>query len=1453
MKRKLNWKLLLLLGVLTALGLGAFLTVTVRGSARSLMSRGDVFAANHEYQEALTLYRRGLQSEPHHMLLLSKCATMVQALGPEPLDVALEHTRFMMQCYERILSVDPVNDFAQNAILTLAYDWASSLNDQQLWQNLYDRAKDLIASARIMQAPANPVARRYLAVAEMNRGVTVDVEEAELRIRDVLMSSLQEFPEDDELTVLLANYYTAMGRRMKQLDQPVSSARFFDEAEQVLVGGSGSTVVQVARARTFFTAGRLANALEVLRQLERGMDRLTDRRALQAAAELYREFDLSIAAAQPALKYNVVSILERLRDQYPDMMIAQMMLATWYKEQQDFDGMESTLLTMWEGHSEVIPGSRALAAASLRPAAGGELVQLYLQRSEQPNDSGYIEKSRVILDRLQLVERKDSLLYVLEGKVSLAEGKFERAAEQFIEAESRYGIEDPQVLYQMSRALLALGETDAAHDRLLQILQRGTVSPRVCLDLVQICLQERDFIGAQKYADVGARAFPENEELKLSKVQVLLARAEARPDGDRAEWLAKARNILLEVPTSNEDAVWAKARVLRSEGQLEQAYDLLMGAIEANPLDQRATLLLIDVEVELGRQDSAIERLLQLRETDPASAVIAFRLADLMQDQSVLAPFETAVLEDADRLDDRYRLYEYHRRHGRVEKALVFLDQAAQLRPNSYKLLSELLKRRIELQAWGAAEKLVVRARELNVDQVQGYAFDGQLQLARGQFDRAEFLFQQAVNMRPNDSELWKMLGDAMVQAGKPQSAQDAYERAVKLRPRLDAQWALHRLYHLQGNYQQAGKILSQLAAVSGDAGARNMELNYMALYVDANRARAERQALLKSEPDNWVNWRALAGIYEQAGEYADARRLLDKLNARTPRSLTDVVGLATVMREQDEAEAGLAVLTEYVLSKGDNAEVLDWLALARFEDSLKRQELAESHFRKALDVDQTLLAARAYADWLKSHGQMKTAIDQFRWIKEQSDQAQDELRYIIELLEMGNRSLASAELVDFLNDHPADAQTLILKGLIAESEQREGDAGDAFDQAIEMAPSNPNAFYQRASFALRYPESHTEEEAIADLKQALKFDPEMREAREMLARLEADRSGGETRAAMHYLAIIDATPERKEPYLALARLYLRSKELWKLEPLLGQARKQFPADPVWDQVTAQMLLQVGRKQDALVMLQKLFEAHPSIESLQSMVQLQLQLEQYDELLRTLQEQAALAKDSGWMTGIRGVALAQTGRLDAGWRTVGEGLRQLSEQSVDLEPLLSIAERCFRPARWVELCEEFLKSGYDVAVCARLAERYISERQFELAEALLREGLIHPQGRVRLLSQQSSLRVAQGRPADAALVCEEILKVAPNDILALNNLAHLLSEELGAPERALIYAEKAVELSGRQSGVPAGLLDTLGMVHYRLNNFEQAVFYFNRSLNEQETETVRAHLKMASNRLTTGD
>ncbi|MEC7518560.1 MAG: tetratricopeptide repeat protein [Myxococcota bacterium] len=163
-----------------------------------------------------------------------------------------------------------------------------------------------------------------------------------------------------------------------------------------------------------------------------------------------------------------------------------------------------------------------------------------------------------------------------------------------------------------------------------------------------------------------------------------------------------------------------RARILEARGQTDEARPLYEAALAVpGPEGRHARIRLASIELDAGRATRAIELLEPLRGEAAADLETAPLLA------------RAYLLED--RLDD----------------ASEILDAAIRRRPE-------------------AAELLAAR---------------GSLQLRRGQVQEALISLRRAASSRENDPDLAVDLGDAARQAGEATEAQQAYERALTLRP----------------------------------------------------------------------------------------------------------------------------------------------------------------------------------------------------------------------------------------------------------------------------------------------------------------------------------------------------------------------------------------------------------------------------------------------------------------------------------------------------------------------------------------------------------------------------------------------------------------------------------------------------------------------------------------------
>jgi Flp pilus assembly protein TadD len=108
--------------------------------------------------------------------------------------------------------------------------------------------------------------------------------------------------------------------------------------------------------------------------------------------------------------------------------------------------------------------------------------------------------------------------------------------------------------------------------------------------------------------------------------------------------------------------------------------------------------------------------------------------------------------------------------------------------------------------------------------------------------------------------------------------------------------------------------------------------------------------------------------------------------------------------------------------------------------------------------------------------------------------------------------------------------------------------------------------------------------------------------------------------------------------------------------------------------------------------------------------------------------------------------------------------------------------------------------------------------------------------------QMAMIYDLSGRRGEARPLYDQVLKLQPDNPLALNNLAYLLAEEGGNLDQALTMAEKAKQKAPQNLDIA----DTLGWIYIKKNLSENAVRVLQEIVSKQPGNPIyRYHYGMA--------
>jgi Tfp pilus assembly protein PilF len=118
-----------------------------------------------------------------------------------------------------------------------------------------------------------------------------------------------------------------------------------------------------------------------------------------------------------------------------------------------------------------------------------------------------------------------------------------------------------------------------------------------------------------------------------------------------------------------------------------------------------------------------------------------------------------------------------------------------------------------------------------------------------------------------------------------------------------------------------------------------------------------------------------------------------------------------------------------------------------------------------------------------------------------------------------------------------------------------------------------------------------------------------------------------------------------------------------------------------------------------------------------------------------------------------------------------------------------------------------------------------AEGKLDSARGILNELLKTEPRHADALALLASLEHQAGNYQAAAEAYRKALDIQPRNVLALNNLAFLLVENLGRPDEGLQLAQKAKELAPESAAVD----DTLGWAYYHKGLYGSAVQHLERA------------------------
>jgi tetratricopeptide (TPR) repeat protein len=584
-----------------------------------------------------------------------------------------------------------------------------------------------------------------------------------------------------------------------------------------------------------------------------------------------------------------------------------------------------------------------------------------------------------------------------------------------------------------------------------------------------------------------ARAMRSPEYLVHSGL--LLARAQ-RDTGSGIDAIQTATRVL-EVDPDNEEAILLRAQAHLGESLEDRALEDLDLAEKLGSDKAMLDLLRLDALLGLGREEDAEKLLAELtveaeamRDDEPDKAA---RLCAA----TATFTYERGRIEEAKKRFDECLEGDGFLHWTLVQAATDFFDKHGELERTT-----ELLKRRFD------HDPKLLEARVMYADRLQRV----------GRLDEAEALLLEATE---EQKAAWMALADLYAIAGDVRKALGALDKAIEASPEPPEDWLFSRADFLLalGEVDQAEKAVE---AIEIPAHRALLKARIAMARGRLDEAIREFEEGIRLWPDNPDARYLAARVYERKGDWKQAAAHYREAARMDPPHYASSLALAELQRALGDMEGVSFLLLRLGDKHPNDAKVIEKL------------------IEHAGDTGNAELGLRMMTHLSRLRGQAPHAV------------ALAAKR--MELAEGPEAALAAIDKTGLDVLEPANVEALEARCRLLIALDREADASQAIERALEKAPDSARLFVLRA---FMHREAGRIEPARADLEQARRIDPEHLPAVLELASLEAAEGHPDAARALYgqasELAAAQSKPDEPGDFaaaLALARLEIEAGEV---------------------------------------------------------------------------------------------------------------------------------------------------------------------------------------------------------------------------------------------------------------------------------------------------------------------
>ncbi|MFH1615668.1 MAG: tetratricopeptide repeat protein [Planctomycetota bacterium] len=1095
------------------------------------------------------------------------------------------------------------------------------------------------------------------------------------------------------------------------------------------------------------------------------------------------------------------------------------------------------------------------------------------------------------------VVKWQGLLDLAKGKRTSGIRKMYKAFEQFKAAQ----IKDVQLSYRLTKAFENTSQQGAVLDFLSSAWPNITQNrPDTFLDFAGLFLRLDSADQAQNFVNRYEELYSANLRSRLIRVNANIAAGQFDEAQKQLETLNQADSNTIIAGLSLHQAQIRRLNSAISNKKLaEEGVESNVAAVDERSYE----VMNAEIRKHRNAQKVLIEEILRSQPDSPAVQVFSGLCRDYINDkdfarakslvdvvlkylpgnttalvyQRMLAEPDPAAIpqerylqiakEVLENVPDEYeRAVALARFYSETEpnKAISQYQKVLDIKPSDTIAIGTLFDLALSQKEMGLAREFAEKARRLNLDECEGNIFAARIALAEKQYKDAIARIDDALKLRPVFAFAYTLRSSVNISLGNEADAIADAQKATTLdvmNGTIAKQYA-SLLY--QRDLKLKGSLTAEQAAQTKKSLERATVLNpadlelfsFYAEYIsqeNPDQALAYRIRLQKAVPSipNAILLGNLAT--RMAMDVAGSSRkqaLIDIADSsfqwaygQEPQNKDVLNNYAEFYRLTDQPEKARKLLT------GTDDQDLLWKLRFRSGEFAESKAILDELYTKDSKNDDVLKGLLLVAQRMINREDIKRYSQELLKVE---NTVETQLYQIQAYLEAGIVTDAQKKLESFRQRYPDNTQVLLLEAWLALRMGKLEDALVLVNKNLEGNQDNAAAWRLRgtANYSMG---KYTE--AISDLQKSKSLDDDPRVGLE-LARAYV-RVGREDDAITELKLAVDNRQAGIQAPLMLEQAYQQFGRTRELERFYDQMIEKFPDNTLWYQKKGAFLITSKRYASAEQMYLKALgnsekTGTASAEALDGYLIALVKEQKYNQVVETSQKYL----DNPVLAMVAYVAVAEAKSLTGNKTVAVDYYRKSLEKAGDNDSaIVHIVRRMnevMGPEQAAGLCEEKLAEkpnslGMNTAMFNVMAMNEQYNKALKHVNKCLE--LVEPNSPERLgyISQKAAILLgAYRKTSDAKYIdmameeYESALSQWPNNPSVLNNLAYWMVYTDKDAQKAMSYAQRAMELTPDNPNI----MDTYGFALYKNGKYQQADQILQAAIQLIEQENVTAPSEM---------